>query len=106
MNTRCKKDDLVMVISAYTTPELIGCAGTVIRPALPGDQFVSIDGQAVILKPCDSSLLWVVEFPRPVPWRLHDGRVWHFMQTPCRDASLLPITGLPIDEETREELTA
>jgi len=106
MNTRCKVGDLVIVVSVYTTPELIGRAGTVVRPAVPGDKFVSIDGQAVILKPGDSSFLWVVEFPRPVPWRLTDGTVWHFTQTPCRDASLLPMPGLPIDEEITDEVTA
>ena len=52
---------------------------------------------------------WIVRFQNPIEAKMQFGddiRTRATVYAPCPDRVLRPITGLPIDEETREELTA
>lgn len=85
MKTRCKVGDLAYLIYSEA-PESIGAVVEILRPmplrrGLPN---------------------WRVRSLKPL--RTIRGR--YLMEGNVLDQNLRPITGLPIDEETREELTA
>lgn len=85
-----------------------GLAGRIVEVVAHCPQNVNFrlpDG--AIHAPCTYE--WIVRFQNPVEARMSLGELIATRSTnyaPAPDSALRPITGLPIDEETREELTA
>jgi hypothetical protein len=105
MNTRCKPGDLAIVIRALETPEMLGRIVKVERLAVAGEVFSSVCGRSFCTPSVSESVLWVVSsnraMPAPIPQK---GCTLMAYERIFKDVCLRPITGLPIDEETHEDL--
>ncbi len=112
MNTHVKPGMLARVVRAganVVTPGIVDRIVEVVRPAHNGELFKSIDGVLVRNELGDQRPCWVVKSKSPLPCMCgsdDDGPIYLFHERPILDSNLRPLGGVPIDEETREELTA
>lgn len=97
MKLNCKPGDMAIVVSAYHRPENIGRIVEVVRVAVEGVDY-KINGA--------SQFAWLVKSQRPL------ARAGYYMPIPdgyeavCADCNLRPVSGLPVDEEIRDEVAA
>lgn len=98
----CKQGDLAIVISNFNTPELVGMIVRVKRPEVRGEIFHSIDG-----KPTRAAngepFAWVCAAEHPLPWR-YMGQPKLYDERPILDCALRPVSGLPMEEETTNDI--
>lgn len=88
----CKPKDLAIVIRADAVPELIGQVVEVIRASVIG---------------CPYGPVWVVRFQTPKFFPcMFTGACIITTDADCPDAWLKPISGLPIDDDVPDEVTA
>lgn len=98
----CKPGDLAIIIRGR------GLSGRIVEVVAPCPQNVSFrlpDG--AMHDPCTYE--WIVRFQNPVEARMRVGELIGTRTTnyaPAPDSALRPITGLPIDEEITDEVTA
>ncbi|HDR9497077.1 TPA: hypothetical protein QDC06_000264 [Burkholderia cepacia] len=93
----CKPGDLAIIVNGRF-PEEIGRIVEVLRLAAPG-----IDFHPDALSPA-----WIVKSDRPLPIFLHKANEIHSWanENPVADARLRPVTGLPITDDIKDEVTA
>lgn len=103
MTTRCKPGDLAIIVAQHFTPENIGRIVEIVRPAVDGEIFYSVDGGRPI-EFIGVKLSWVVRSTTPMQWRglaRHNG---FFLEQPIAASHLVPVSGLPVDEDVSEDL--
>jgi hypothetical protein len=92
------------------TPGLVDRIVDVVRPAVALEQFTSIDGKVCARFTGRHDDAWVVRSANPLPWATTDGRIdsgiAFFAERIIGDEHLRPIGGVPVDEETRDEVPA
>jgi hypothetical protein len=99
MKLNCKPGDLAIITNSLPTGSLCGRIVRVVRPRTAGEIFTATDGYQC--RGSEQEFCWVIEAGDPIAWC---GRL--FYQRPFADRWLRPITGLPVDEETRDEVPA
>ncbi|MCG5072257.1 hypothetical protein [Paraburkholderia tagetis] len=111
MNTRFKSGSLAVVIQAgdpHITPGLVDRIVEIVRPAIDGEEFISIDGVVVTCR--DSRSIWVVKSRSPLPWicvqGADAGKVRLFRERAIADQYLRPISGVPVTRDVKDEVTA
>lgn len=94
----CKPGDLAIVINAFFCHENIGRIVEVVRRAVPG----------VDTTPDSTHDSWMVRSDRPLARSAGKGsfRIAPANEAPCADCNLRPVSGLPVDEEVKDELHA
>jgi hypothetical protein len=102
----CKPGDLAIVIGALHTPENIGRIVEVVRPTAHGDVFMSCNGRHATLGANGVWPAWRVRSDKPLYWRLRNGSLMEVMEVPMSDQFLRPVSGIPLDEETFDKVSA
>lgn len=91
------------------TPEMLDRVVEVVRPAVDGEVFVSLDGQRVRCA-VDALPRWVVTSKTPLPWMIvsgpYKGRVLLFAQRVVFDACLREINGPHLVDEVLQEMSS
>jgi hypothetical protein len=98
MKTNVKPGDLAIVTGAFFCTENIGRIVEVVRPAVPG---VDVGARCTHQGPS-----WMVRSQTPLG-RVAGGytrRIKPSTEAPCADCYLRPISGLPLEEETKEPI--
>lgn len=104
---KCKPGDLAIVRGIKITPEMNGRVVEVIRRATHGEIFTDVSGGCVMLHMGGSNAaIWVVRTREPMPWRRNNGDLGWYYETPIYDDLLIPISGVPLEEEILDEVTA
>jgi hypothetical protein len=107
----CKPGDLAIVVGAgspISTPGLKGRVVEIVRAAIKNEMFPTVDG--IPFRTTTTRFCWVVRSPRPLPWISingpHEGRVHMVHERPIADSAMRPISGVPVNDEATEEITA
>ena len=106
-----KPGTLAVVIragDAHSTPGIVDRIVEIIRPAVNGEQFQTIDGKPTLFR--DDRPAWVVKSASPLPWICfggpNKGKVHMFHERAICDVYLRPIGGVDVVDEIKDEVTA
>lgn len=104
MTLNCKPGDLAIVVGPCVTSGLTGRVVEILRCSVRGESYPPISGDMVRLMieaPC-----WFVRGSTPLPMKTSLGRFLLFHERSIQDAILRPISGVPVDEEITDEVSA
>jgi hypothetical protein len=98
----CKPGDLAIVVSSTQTPEIVGRIVECVRLVGPGE-ILSANG--IRLDPRAIGPTWLVRASRALPNRRTNGFLEWLPERFLADRRLRPISGLPITDDIKDEVT-
>lgn len=101
----CKPGDLAIVRGVQSTPGLNGVIVEILAPVVHDEHFISTSG-VVVRCDVEGMLVWRVAARGPLPWNTQTSLgLAFFDEMPMRDSRLIPISGVPVNDEVSEDLT-
>ena len=100
----CKPNDLAIIICTRCTPEIIGRIVEVVAPTSTGDVYQTSQGETSVA--VGGGIAWRVRSNVQLAWRFDNEKTAYAFEVPMYDAYLRPVSGLPIEEEARDEVPA
>ena len=104
MSANCKAGDLAIVVGLVQSPENNGRIVHVLSRVTHGERFTAVDGRSLLCA-VDDMVTWRVRSERPMPWKSALGTLY-FLEIAIGAINLIPIGGVPVDEEQHDEVTA
>ncbi|WP_321896008.1 hypothetical protein [Paraburkholderia heleia] len=96
---------MAIIVGSLQTPENIGRLVDIVARASYCEAFEMTDGTLVVLDACEEAM-WRIRSDVPLKWRASDGELYEAFEVAASDRFLLPVTGLPVEDDVRDEATA
>lgn len=102
----CKPGQMAIIVGSLHTPENIGRIVDVVSVAYDYEAFPMIGGKTVLFAADGSEVVWRVRSDMPLKWRAGNGEVLEACEIATGDRFLRPVSGLPVEDDVRDEVTA
>ncbi|WP_069267398.1 hypothetical protein [Paraburkholderia nodosa] len=101
----CEAGQMAIIVGTKYTPENLGRIVDVVSRATYGEAFVMTNGVLILLGDPDTEV-WRIRSDVPLKWRATNGEIFEAYEIATGDRFLLPVTGLQLEDDVRDEATA
>ncbi|WP_028204998.1 hypothetical protein [Paraburkholderia nodosa] len=101
----CEAGQMAIIVGTRCTPENLGRIVDVVSRATCGEAFVMTNGVLIMLESPEADV-WRIRSDVPLKWRAENGEMFEAYEIATGDRFLLPVTGLQLDADVRDEVSA